>query len=573
MGKKLSMLFCALLACALVVCLARPLGVEAASKAKLNATKKTLYLGEKFQLELEGAKGTVKWSTSKKKVATVADGTVTTVKTGKATIKAKDTGSGKTYKCKITVKKNSLSDKKLSLKAGESIGLTLKGNTPAEWISSDDSVAIVNNGTVTALKKGKATITAKVGSKKYTCKVTVTENKEANDEPVELVLWCLGGDDGQPSHSYVQAIEDLKISHPNVTVKIETFQTEDYKIKIRTAMENDELPDIFFTWSCSFLGNFVNAGKVYCLDDILSKYVKSGDVTKAMLENTTYDKKRYGIPLTMNVVVLYANMDLLKQAGYSEVPKTINELMACCDKLLEKGITPFGCSEEAWCISEYLETIIEKNIGADALNDIFAGKASFNNEGIAESVEIFRNMIEKGYFGSSSFYMNKDEILNGFMNNEYAFYMNGSWNCGAFAFDPEFSKNIAIAELPVINSKNSQLGELIGGPSETLAVAASSKNADIAAEYAVALGKLISKYGYLEGAGLPSWKIGYDDSEVNELTRQVSKLCANAKAYVLFGDTVLSGEETDIYLEHLIKIAYGEIDGKTFIAALGKALR
>ena len=573
MRKKLSMLFGALLVCALVIGLIGTSTVNAASsKAKLNTKKKTLYVGEKFPLELEGAKGEIKWSTSKKKVATVTDGMVTAVKNGKATITAKDLKTGKSYKCKITVKKNAISNKTFSLKAGESFGLTLKGNTVAEWKSSDESVAIVNGGTVTALKKGKTTITATVGSKKYTCKVTVSGDAVVNKDPVELTLWCLAGDDGNITYPYAQAIEELKISYPNVTLNVMTFDQEVYKTKIREATAANELPDIFFTWSGSFLGDFVDAGKVYCLDDVMNKYIKSGDVSKVMLENTTYNKKRYGIPLNMNVVVLYANMELLKEAGYTAVPKTIDDLIACCDKLVEKGITPFGCASEAWCISEYLEPIMEKTVGADTLNKIFAGEASFNNEGIAESVDLLRSMVAKGYIKASDMGLANWEVVENFMRGDYAFYMNGSWNCGMFAGDPEFAGKLVVSEFPVINSKNSEIGELIGGPSNTLAVSASSKNTGVAAEYAVALGKMICKQEYLSGGGLPSWKISYDDSEVNDLTKQVAKLCANAKAYVLFGDTAMSGDKVEHYLEALEKLMNGSLDGKAFIKELSEAI-
>ncbi|MBO4782925.1 MAG: extracellular solute-binding protein, partial [Lachnospiraceae bacterium] len=549
MRKKLSMLLGVLLVCALVIGMVKASPVDAASKVKLNAKKKTIYIGEKFQLELEGAKGEVKWSTSKKKIATVEAGVVTAVKNGKTTITAKDLSTNKAYKCKITVKKNAISNKTLSLKGGESYGLTLKGNTIAEWKSSDESVATVNNGTVTALKKGKSTITAKVGSKKYTCKVTVTEDAAVSDEPIELTIWCLSGEDRSVPDSYMQAIEELKASYPNVTVNAKAFENEEYKVKLKAAGTANDLPDIFYTWSGSFLGDLVNADAVYCLDDVMNKYVKSGDVPKVMLDNTTYNQKRYGIPLTMNVVVLYANMDLLKEAGYTSVPKTIDDLIVCCDKLVEKGITPFGCAGEPWCISEYFEPIMEKTIGAAALNDVFSGKASFNNEGIAESADMLKSMIEKGYIKASDLELSNGEISGGFMTGDYAFYMNGSWNCGMFSWDPEFSSKVVVAEFPVINSKNSKAGELIGGPSNTLAVSASSKNTTVAAEYAVALGKLVCKYDYLSGSGLPSWKINYDDSEVDELTKQVAKLCANAKGYVLFGDTAMPGEESGPYLK------------------------
>ena len=571
MRRKLSMLLGLLLVCALTVGLAKGIGVTAASKVKLNATKKTMYLGETFQLELSEAKGTVKWSTSSKKKATVANGLVTALKTGKVTIKAKDSSSGKTYKCKITIKKNAISNKKLSLKAGESYGLTLKGNTSAEWKSSNEKVARVNNGTVTALKKGTATITAKVGSNKYTCKVTVSGDDTSLTEPVELTMWCLSSGEGDMPEAYEQAIAELKEAYPNVSVKCEVFDNDYYKEKIKLAMAADELPDIYYTWAGAFLGDFVEAGKAYCLDDVLTKYVASGDIPKAMLGNTTYSGKSYGVPLYMNVVTLFANTELLKQAGYNEVPKTIEELLDCCDKLLEKGITPFGCSAQSWCISEYLETMVEKYIGADALNDIFAGKATFDNEFIAESWDLLRTMILKGYFGMDGLTDYESDITSNFINGDYAFYMNGSWNCGWIA-SSEYGDKIVAAEFPVIDSDIAGMGQLIGGPSDTLAVSASSKNTEVAAEYAVALGKLISKYGYLNGSGLPAWKISFDDSGVNELTKQVAKMCANAEAFVLFGDTALSADGAEIYLGFISQILSPDMDGKAFTEGLAKEI-
>ena len=64
----------------------------------------------------------------------------------------------------------------LSLSVGDEQTLTATV-TPEDaeitWFSSDSAVAKVENGKVTALKEGTATITAKVGSKEATCLVTV----------------------------------------------------------------------------------------------------------------------------------------------------------------------------------------------------------------------------------------------------------------------------------------------------------------------------------------------------------------------------------------------------------------
>jgi predicted glycoside hydrolase/deacetylase ChbG (UPF0249 family) len=42
----------------------------------------------------------------------------------------------------------------------------------------------------------------------------------------------------------------------------------------------------------------------------------------------------------MNIVGLFANMELLEQVGYTEIPGTYDEFIACCDKLKAAGIIP-----------------------------------------------------------------------------------------------------------------------------------------------------------------------------------------------------------------------------------------
>jgi len=403
---------------------------------------------------------------------------------------------------------------------------------------------------------------------------TNTDNTvtEAADEKYDLKMWCIATESDSNRKSYEKAIADMKTKYPNVNFTWEAFENESYKEKIKAAMAADEVPDIFFTWSCAFLGDFVKQNKVYCMDEVLANY--KNDINEVMLGNTTYDGKHYGVPLTMNIVGLFANMDILKSVGYTEVPGTYDELIKCCDALVAAGIYPFGCAGgETWCVTEYLESIIEKNIGADALNDIFLGRASYNNEGVAKSVDIFQEMINKGYFDPAGASLGNDEIKANFMAGRYAFYMNGTWNCADFANDANFFPKVKVAEFPVIDASKSQLGQLIGGPSDTLAVAASSKNAKKAAEYAAELGKLICHYGYLDGCGLPAWNVDYDDSSVNGLTKTVAGICANAKAYVLFGDTAMSAADKDIYLSYVDQVYSSKIDGNGFIAGLAKDIR
>lgn len=147
---------------------------EAAGNVTLNKTKTTLIKGQKLQLRLNGTKKKPVWSASDPKVAAVStNGLVTAKKAGSVTITAKI--GKKKYVCKLTVEAPSISKKTLYITAGQKYTLKMKGNTQkVTWQTSDPTVAGVSKkGTVYARKKGTATITAKIGSKKYVCSAVV----------------------------------------------------------------------------------------------------------------------------------------------------------------------------------------------------------------------------------------------------------------------------------------------------------------------------------------------------------------------------------------------------------------
>jgi len=166
-AKQLILMFSICLAMAFAI---SPIRSEAASLSRKAAT---IGAGQKVTLKVKGTSKKAKWSSSKKSVATVSSkGVVTGKKHGTATISAKV--SGKTYKCKITVKAV-LNKTKITVDAGKTYTLVMKGKTKTvKWSSSNKKIATVSSkGVVTGKAEGTATITAKMGTHKKTCKVTV----------------------------------------------------------------------------------------------------------------------------------------------------------------------------------------------------------------------------------------------------------------------------------------------------------------------------------------------------------------------------------------------------------------
>lgn len=139
----------------------------------------------------EGADTTVTWETSSRNVATVDNGKVTAVGPGTATITAKAGDQEATCEVKVSAQEMpaasiTVAPTKLSLIVGESNTLaaaTVPEGQAVSWTSSDDKIAAVSGGKVTAVAKGTATITATItyadkSTRSLTCSVTVTSGTD-----------------------------------------------------------------------------------------------------------------------------------------------------------------------------------------------------------------------------------------------------------------------------------------------------------------------------------------------------------------------------------------------------------
>lgn len=210
---KLKKLFLIIFSLCLTVCLA--CGLAACKEDGDNAAIPVASIGlDKTSLELEEGQTyqliatvlpsnaddkTIIWSSDNTDVATAVDGLVTARAEGTARVSAKAGGFevvctvkvSKTAQSKIPVTSVTLNHKSYTIAAGGNFNLiptVLPANATdreVKWSSSNEQVAVVVNGKVTAKVEGTATITATADGKSATCSVTVTK---AENVPVEEVV-------------------------------------------------------------------------------------------------------------------------------------------------------------------------------------------------------------------------------------------------------------------------------------------------------------------------------------------------------------------------------------------------
>ena len=156
----------------------------------LNKAELTIILGQEETLVAtvkpdDATDKTVTWTSSNTAVATVdANGKVASVAVGTATITAKAGEKTATCAVSVIIPVESIALDKTSITLDEGQSETITATVAPDnatiktvtWSSSDASIASVDqNGKVTAIKVGTATITAKAGEKTATCDVTVNK--------------------------------------------------------------------------------------------------------------------------------------------------------------------------------------------------------------------------------------------------------------------------------------------------------------------------------------------------------------------------------------------------------------
>jgi hypothetical protein len=153
----------------------------------------------------------------------------------------------------------------LSMLVGEKSTLSITGTSKkVTWSTSDKNIASVNsNGKVSAIAPGKATITGKIGTKKFTCKITVKKDKTVTVTVTNLLTGSISdylstldiaktvvNDDYTTTYTFNQSTQKLILSYLKKMIntielsELPSYYTE-YKINkdmttINLTLDQDE---------------------------------------------------------------------------------------------------------------------------------------------------------------------------------------------------------------------------------------------------------------------------------------------------------------------------------------------
>ena len=158
------------------------MGAAVLSGNEAEAATKKVYVtkGESQNIKIKKATKSVKWKVSKKSIIKAKAGKGKLVLQGKknGTAKVKGKVSGKKYQYNVTVETPQINKKSISMKMADTDTVKISGTKrKVTWIVDDITVASIDasSGKITPIAIGSTYVYAKIGNKKYKCKVTIED--------------------------------------------------------------------------------------------------------------------------------------------------------------------------------------------------------------------------------------------------------------------------------------------------------------------------------------------------------------------------------------------------------------
>lgn len=197
-------------------------------------------------------------------------------------------------------------------------------------------------------------------------------------------------------------IEDLvatfNADNPQYELSHTPVDHEAFKTSIRVMLSGGNPPDLFSYWAGARVQFIVDADRLAPIDDVFEANNLNTLFSEAVNQGCTYDGKKYFLPLTQHYVPFFYNKAVFEKVGVTP-PKTWEEFLEVCAKLKAAGIVPIALgSRERWPAQFWLDYPLLRTAGPEYRAKLMAGEASYTDPEVVKAFELWKDLLDKGYF-------------------------------------------------------------------------------------------------------------------------------------------------------------------------------
>lgn len=252
--------------------------------------------------------------------------------------------------------------------------------------------------------------------------------------PVALTMWTTTSSPG----ALAAILKDFKAIRPYITITVEQIPENNYAIALKDAWARGKGPDIFempATWIGEFADDFIapipkstkvftyTTRKIVFRTDTQINQTNVPSITTTQLRNDFADVVSedvvrngsiYGLPFSLDTLVLYYNKDLLRNANIAQPPATWSQLIALAPRLT--------VADEG---GKILQSAIAMGRGSNVSYSADIISLLFMQDGVTMNTEDGRVPLDESLSDETNLGVNAVSFYTSFANSTRAVY---SWN-------------------------------------------------------------------------------------------------------------------------------------------------
>ena len=405
---------------------------------------------------------------------------------------------------------------------------------------------------------------------------------ELTKDDMTILLWDIATEEPNKS-TQEAAVQRFMKDYPNIHVEQVHQQNDNYKQQLVVAMSSGQCPDMYISWGGGPMAEYYNSGYADDITELFNKY-DHPDFIDAAVAQGTYKDKVIGIPFgSLSGCDVFYNKTIFAENGI-EVPQTLDELEAACEKLKAAGITPFTLANAAkWTGSMYYMYLVARHSGNAEFDAAYTQEGSFGSEAFIFASDKIQDWVRKGYFpdGVNSLSPDDGQDKQLLYDGSAAMMLHGSWMAGGMAADNQewYEQNIGVFRWPEDSEAKAkgvpqdvEIGTAIGN---AFNFNSKGDQAKLEAMYVLAT-QYFNDDTYnkeqMEHLNTPSIK-GYESQVTDPNMKTITEVFFNASNVQLWYDQYLPASVTEVHKDSMSALFGLEKTGAEIGEAQDKAMK
>ena len=273
-------------------------------------------------------------------------------------------------------------------------------------------------------------------------------------EVKHLVTWSIGAG---PQEFQEQLIAEYNEAHPGVEIEYDPalagleWLTEGMQ-KLRVALENKAGPDFIGGIDAgSALEAVVSSGEVLDLSEAYDQFGWQDEIPKVFIERVTVEGKIYAVPINVETVGLFYNMDLFEELDLT-VPETFDEYLQVLDDIKEAGFYGYAIGLAGGWPSAFMASAFCYGSAGSEYKAVLSGNMPWTEcDRCLDGLEAYYGIVEAGYTNPEVLGIDQTQANDLFFQGQTAMTLSGPWTINAIK-DAEPDFEVGFFYMPPVDS-------------------------------------------------------------------------------------------------------------------------